>query len=286
MTEATEGSARPMIVRSPDGVDLAVWVEGQGPPLVLVHGSIQDHNVSSALVAELRSDFTTYAVDRRGFGASGDGEAYAIEQEFADVAAVVDQVAARSGSPVTLWGHSFGASCAMGAAELTGQVGHLVLYEPSLGLPYPPGWIDRVEDLIAAGDRETAITMVLRDLLEFTDEEIAAHRSMPEWSRVAATAPTVAREARAEQDWVYGDDSMSKITAPTLLLTGTDSPAGIQETTRAALAAIPGARLRTLTGHAHIAHRTHPALVAGIIRDFVAGRQAADRGVADPPITD
>src|SRR5690606_18816624 len=118
--------------RSPDGVDLAVWVEGQGPPLVLVHGSIQDHNVSSALVAELRSDFTTYAVDRRGFGASGDGEAYAIEQEFADVAAVVDQVAARSGSPVTLWGHSFGASCAMGAAELTGQVGHLVLYEPSL----------------------------------------------------------------------------------------------------------------------------------------------------------
>ena len=41
-------------VRSPDGVELAVWVDGQGPPLVLVHGSIQDHTISAALVGELR----------------------------------------------------------------------------------------------------------------------------------------------------------------------------------------------------------------------------------------
>jgi hypothetical protein len=30
-------------VRSADGTSLAVWVEGSGPALVMVHGSIADH---------------------------------------------------------------------------------------------------------------------------------------------------------------------------------------------------------------------------------------------------
>ncbi len=162
MTTSTE--VERLTVRSTAGVDLAVWVEGQGPPLVLVHGPIQDHIISAALVAELKTDFTTYAMDRRGFGASSDGPSYSLDREFADVAAVVDEVAARAGEPVVLWGHSFGASCAMGAAALTDNVRHLVLYEPSLGLPYPTGWIDQAEQLVADGDLEEAIVMVLRDL--------------------------------------------------------------------------------------------------------------------------
>ena len=213
MTTSTE--VERLTVRSPDGIDLAVWVEGQGPPLVLVHGSIQDHTISAALVAELKTDFTTYAMDRRGFGASGDGPSYSLDREFADVAAVVDEVAAGTGEPVGLWGHSFGASCAMGAAALTDNVRHLVLYEPSLGLPYPTGWIDRAEQLVADGDLEEAIVMVLRDLLEFTDEQIEERRSEPEWAGRVATAPTVAREARAEQEWTYAGSRMDRITAPT-----------------------------------------------------------------------
>lgn len=258
-------------VRSPDGVDLAVWAEGRGPPLVLVHGSIQDHTVSAALVAELRTDFTTYAMDRRGFGASGDGPSYSLDLEFADVAAVVDEVAARTGAPVVLWGHSFGASCAMGAAALTDNVRYLVLYEPSLGLPYPNGWIDRVDQLVEGGDLETAIVMVLRDLLGFTDEQIEERRAESEWVGRVATAPTVAREARAEQGWTYAGSRMDRIAAPTLLLSGAESTPDIKQATAAARTAIPDARVRTLSGHAHIAHRTDPAMVGRIVREFVRG---------------
>ncbi len=258
-------------VRLADGVEIAVWLDGQGPALVLVHGSIQDHTISAALVGELRADFATYAMDRRGFGASGDGSGYSLDQEFADVAAVVDETAARTGRPVVLWGHSFGASCAMGGAALTGNVRGLVLYEPSLGLTYPAGWIDRLEQVLAEGAHEEAIVMVLRDLLEFTDEQIEVMRAGPEWAGRLATAPTIAREARAEQGWEYPEGLMDRITAPTLLLSGSESTPDIKQATDAARAAIPGAQLRLLDGHAHIAHRTHPALVAGIIREFVTG---------------
>jgi hypothetical protein len=39
---------------------------------------------------------------------------------------------------------------------------------------------------------------------------------------------------------------------------------------RASPAAIPGARTHVLDGHAHIAHRTDPAMVAAIVREFIA----------------
>ena len=69
-------------VRSTDGTPLAVWADGQGPSLVLVHGSMCDHTASDPLVAELRDTMTTFAMDRRGFGASGDAAGYALEREF------------------------------------------------------------------------------------------------------------------------------------------------------------------------------------------------------------
>jgi pimeloyl-ACP methyl ester carboxylesterase len=93
---SAEATKTRLDVQSADGTSLAVWVEGRGPPLVLVHGSLCDHTRFDPLVAELRGGATTFAMDRRGFGASGDAAGYSIEREFEDVAAVVDAVAARA----------------------------------------------------------------------------------------------------------------------------------------------------------------------------------------------
>ncbi len=43
-------------VRSADGTSLAVLVDGHGPPLVMVHGSLSDHTTSGHLVDALWSD--------------------------------------------------------------------------------------------------------------------------------------------------------------------------------------------------------------------------------------
>lgn len=142
-------------VRSPDGTPIAVWADGNGPPLMLVHGSLTDHTTFDPLVDQLRGGVTCFSMDRRGFGASGVAAGYAIQREFEDVAAVVEAVAARTGKPVALWGHSYGAGCAMGGAALTRKVHYLlVLYEPGLGIAYPAGSVERIEEAVAAGDAE------------------------------------------------------------------------------------------------------------------------------------
>ena len=79
------GVAERWDVETGDGGSIAVWVEGAGPPLVLVHGSVSDHTGYAPLVGELRDEFTTFAMDRRGFGASPDDPGYSAEREFSDV---------------------------------------------------------------------------------------------------------------------------------------------------------------------------------------------------------
>jgi pimeloyl-ACP methyl ester carboxylesterase len=159
----THETSADFVVRSADGTSISVFVEGAGPALVMVHGSIADHTTFDSFVEVLGDAFTTYSIDRRGFGASGDGEEYAIERDFEDVAAVIDDVAARTGDDVALFGHSYGANCALGGAASSGNVHQVVLYEPSFGLPYPPGSIDAMEAALAAGENERVLVAISRN---------------------------------------------------------------------------------------------------------------------------
>jgi pimeloyl-ACP methyl ester carboxylesterase len=258
-------------VRSRDGTSIAVWVEGQGPPIVMVHGAISDHTRFGPLAEHLGNDLTMFSLDRRGRGASGDGPAYAIEREFEDVAAVVDAVAERTGARVALFGHSYGADCVMGGAALTGNAGPLVLYEPGLGTAYPAGAIQAAKDSLAAGDREGAIVRLLTEVLGATEAEIEGMRTSPIWPSRLATAPTLPRELEAEDAWVYSPGQFEAVRGPVLVLAGSESPPVQDEATQAAVAALPGAKVRVLEGQGHFAIQTDPALVARVIREFVLG---------------
>ncbi len=260
-------------VRSADGTSIAVFVDGEGPPLVMVHGSMSDHTTSGLLVDELRNEVTTFSIDRRGFGASGDAEVYAMEREFEDVATAVDAVAARTGDPVAVWGHSYGANCALGGAALSANVHRLVLYEPSLGMVYEPGVLDAIENKVAAGDLEGALLDVLVGIAGMTDAEVAAMRAstkMP-WEARLAAVPTLPRECRAEEESEWQPGQFDAIAAPTLMLTGAQSPAVVTEVTERVAAAIPHVRVSVIEGEGHFAHRNQPAMVAGMVLDFVRG---------------
>jgi len=260
-------------VRSADGTTLAVWVEGEGPPLVMVHGALSDHTRFAPLVDELRDGVTTFSMDRRGRGGSGDAPDYAIEREFEDVAAVVDAAATRAGGPVALWGHSYGANCALGGAALApDDVHRLVLYEPGLGFRYPAGAIDAAEEALAAGDREAAVVALMVGVMGATDDEVEAMRTSPLWPTRLATVPTLPRELRAEERWTYRPGLFDAVTAPTMLLAGSESPPAQVEATGQAAAAIPDAEILVLEGHGHFAIQSDPAMVAAVLRAFIAPR--------------
>jgi pimeloyl-ACP methyl ester carboxylesterase len=102
-------------VESPDGVRIACEISGQGPALVLVHGAGSARSGFEPLRPLLEGSFTVVALDRRGRGDSGDAEReYSLESEFGDVAAVM----ADAGEGAVLFGHSYGALLAAGAASL------------------------------------------------------------------------------------------------------------------------------------------------------------------------
>ena len=148
----------------------------------------------------------------------------------------------------------------------------LVLYEPSLGLQTtPPAFIDRLEERLAAGDNEGAVIELYTDLAGMTEDEMAVRRAAPDWPDKVAAAPTLAREFRIEQDWTWQRVSTicADIAVPTLLITGSESPADLAEVTSRTAAAIPSAQVQVLAGEGHFAPRSAPAVVAEVLRNWL-----------------
>jgi pimeloyl-ACP methyl ester carboxylesterase len=250
--------------RSADGTPIAWFSSGEGPPLVLVHGVLGDHTRWEVLRPLLEPHFTVHAMDRRGRGASGDADAYGFEREFEDVAAVVDAVAAATGSPVDVYGHSGGASFALGAASLTTRLRRLVLYEPALdpGNLLPDGLLERIDALLAAGDPDAVVETFCRAVLHMDDDAIATYRAQPSWPARVAAAHTLPRELRSGPAGFFDRRRLAQVTVPVMLLQGTQTPKGFKAALAGFAATLPDARVADLEGQAHTADVLAPHVVA------------------------
>jgi pimeloyl-ACP methyl ester carboxylesterase len=261
-------------VTSRDGTEIGYWTSGAGPPLVLVHGAPADHTRWAPLLPHLEPHATVHVFDRRGRGASGDGPGYSLVREFEDVAAVVDAVAEASGSAVDLYGHSFGGLCAYGGATLTSNIRRLVLYE---GWPpvdahahdFPPGIGERLDVLIAEGDRDAVVEIVFRELAGMTNEELTGLRALPSWPGRVAAAQKITREVYAIPEVPFDPEQAAKITVPMLLLTGGESRDPATADTEAVAAALPDARVVVLEGQGHVADVLVPEVFAGHVLAFL-----------------
>lgn len=264
----------PTFVDTPDGTKIAVFVSGAGRPLVLAPGTTSDHTTWRLVVPLLAPHLSVYAVDRRGRGGSGDTADYAISKEYADLAAVVDAAAAASGGPVDLLGHSFGGNVAFGAAQLTGNIRRLVLYE---GWPVPniahrsldDDVMRELDALLAGGHREQLLEAFYRDIVRLSLEEVGSLQAAPTWPARVAAAGTVPRELRAFAAHAFDPGQAAGISVPVLLLVGGESPAEISADPDVVAAALPDARIRVLDGQAHMAHLTAPDLFADELLAFL-----------------
>ena len=286
MTASGDRSEPDRWVAAPDGVRIAVFRSGDGPPLVLVHGATADHTTWRTSGPLLAARHTLHAVDRRGRGASGDGDrdrAYTIESEFDDLAAVVDVVAAESGSPVDVVGHSYGGRIGLGAALRTANVRRLVCYEGAppagAGRGYQDadaGTVRRVEGLVAAGNRDEALATFMRDIVGMPEPDLAAFRADPIWPRRAAAIDTTIRELRAETSPAASLEALGAVRQPVLQILGGVSAAPFAAATRALDARLGNGRVVTIDGARHAAHHTHAAEFVAAVEAFLADPDVAD----------
>lgn len=272
MSETSEATVRR--ATSADGTEIGWVTSGAGPPLVMVHGMVSDHHRWSPLLPHLEPHVTVHAMDRRGRGLSGDAPDYDVAREFEDVAAVVDAVAEEAGSTVDVYGHSSGGLFAFGAATLGSRIRRLVLYEgwpvpqPPVGL-YPPGFAETLEALLMNGDNETVAETFFREVLAMPEEQFDAYRSQPSWRHRVAAAHTIPREIRTEHDVGWDARLAAAITAPVLLVVGSESPESIRGDPELVADALPDARIEVVPGQGHVADVLAPATFADIILTFL-----------------
>jgi pimeloyl-ACP methyl ester carboxylesterase len=218
-----------------NGYDMAFVERGQGAPLVLVHGTLGDYRVWTLQMEPFGARYRTIAVSLRHCWPEpwdGEGDDFTVQQHTADVAALISGLAA---GPVHLLGHSRGGHIAFRVAENHPElIRALVLAEPGGALdesletelpPAPPPINLGPLYVAAAGKiRQGRIDEALADALNV----IAGPGG---WDRMPEAGKQIARDnARTllgqikEKRAPFSRADAEKITAPTLLLAGANTP--------------------------------------------------------------
>ncbi len=250
---------------SADGTVIGYECVGQGPPLLLVHGTAETRHRWAPLHESLASHYTLCEMDRRGRGLSScETGPYDFAREAEDVAAVSESL----GDDVYVLGHSFGALAVMEAAVITSAIRRIVLHEPPL--PKPDTELIPMET-IAELKQKADPKLILRTFYGVTGQVPAACPEDDFSPAALAAAPTVLRELAAIKAYRV-DERLRRITTPVRMLIGTVSPAHLRMATDTIAAHIRDATIVSLPGMDHQVIDEAPELFGQAILAFETGQ--------------
>jgi 3-oxoadipate enol-lactonase len=221
-------------------------------------------------LATLSGDHRLICYDHRGHGASpvpsGD---YSIDQLGADVIALLDRLEVQS----TAWcgvslGGMVGLWLAINAPE---RIERLIVICSSAYAPPPSRWLERAAAVRAAGTTAAVADAVLERW--FTARFTQASPAVVE--RFAATLRATPAEGYAGCCAVVARldlrDGLSRIAAPTLVISAEEDTALPSEHGRAIAEAVPGARFELIAQAAHLACVEQAELINTMICEYLAG---------------
>lgn len=253
---------------SADGVSLGYFRRGAGPALVVTHGSIATKEQWIPASEPLAEHFTVYVHDRRGRGQSGDAADYSIQDEVADIAAMM----AVAGPGAHLLGHSYGALCTLAYARQHGLAGGaLVAYEPPLAVAGAvagerlPGY----EKLIDSGDLDAALEYALINFVRVPAEAIPFIRETPLWGACVPLTPTWTRELREIDGLGDSLKPYAEIGDATHLIAGTATTAFLYQSAHDLASVIPGASVTDIDGADHFANLADPVGFARVVVEAI-----------------
>ena len=236
-----------------NGISIHYETEGEGPPLVLMHGmggSI-DNWYRTGYVEVLENDYRLILIDSRGFGESGkphDVAAYSREAKVSDVIAVLDDL----GVPKThYWGYSMGASIGWALGMLQNDRVYSLVLGGYPVLPEHPSpdtvvrWKSRAKLMRSGMDLYIAA-------LEMD------HGPMPQEQRdrlMANDGEAYACQQLANLEWGVPNDAIKYMTAPALVYSGTEDHEhpgfNNHEITKSCAKVAPNAFFIPVPGHTH-----------------------------------
>jgi len=252
-----------------EGGEAATGVFGQGPPVVLVHGTPAWSFLWRKVVPLLAEQCTVYVWDLLGFGDSRAG--HGIRPSIARQAATLDELVAHWGlTDPALVGHDIGGGIVL-RAHLLHRVParSLALLDAAVLGPWNTPFTEHQQRNAEA--YRTMPEDVFTDLITRRFQS-ATHRPMtPEvvaaylrpWAGAAGQQRWLDQvESVSFEDTREAVDRLAEITAPTLVLWGERdawlSPATGERLSRT----IPGARLETLPSAGHFPAEDAPAPTA------------------------
>ncbi|MCP4617640.1 MAG: alpha/beta hydrolase [Bradyrhizobium sp.] len=259
---------------------LEVGLGNEGPPLVCVHGSLNDFRIWSCVVGLLSSRHRVICVSLRHFFPEqwdGKGDTYSIAQHVDDVIAFIGELNA---GPVDLMGHSRGGHIAFRAAQRRPELlRRLILAEPGgeldatldpdfKGGPSPLlAHFTAAADKIAAGDVDGGLRVFV-DTLERPGhwERLPPLMKQP----LRDNAYTLIGQVRDDRPPFSKADAES-IRMPTLFIGGAKTKGLLPKVLHTLAAHVPDARTAMIPNTTHPMFEQAPQAFSEIVLDFLAG---------------
>ncbi|MFN2463918.1 MAG: alpha/beta fold hydrolase [Candidatus Dormibacteria bacterium] len=262
-----------------NGVELYYERSGEGEPLLLVHGLLFSGDSWREQVSALAQDYNCITVDLRGQHRSEttpDLTGYDLWNQVEDVHGLIEQLGV---APVHYVGLSMGGMIGMRLAlRHPGDLRDMVLLDTAADGEEP----EKAERYAAMRHvmRKGELDAVLPALppVFFSDDYVAQRGDLVEgWfdslRQGNADGFALASQAVDERDDIT--EQLGTITAPTLVLHGTEDVPIPVEKGEAIAAAIPGARLELIAGAGHQSNMDHPTEVTSLLREWLASRAGA-----------
>jgi pimeloyl-ACP methyl ester carboxylesterase len=178
------------VVVSRDGTAIGYRQLGDGPGVVLLHGTMSSAHNHMQLAEALSDAFTVYVPDRRGRGSSGPfGAHHNIEKEVEDL----DALLARTGAH-GVFGVSSGGIISLEAALTVPAIDKVAVFEPPLFMDasVPAAILTRYDREMAQGRVPAALITAMRG----AQMGPPIFRAMPRWLTERLTAMAMRQEEK------------------------------------------------------------------------------------------
>jgi pimeloyl-ACP methyl ester carboxylesterase len=255
-------------VTSNDGTKVGYFIEGEGAPIVIVHGGSQRASDWTRVASTLKDRFTVARIDRSLYAKTRPVARHSMQREVDDLGAVLAEME----TPTVLVGHSSGGVVALEfALRHQSTLAGLLLYEPPVADDVPVGGepLIRAEAAIARGDHSAALEIFLKGMVQFSPWFVWLVRHIPfAWRHWCGLAPQQIADVRAIESLGIGLKRFRSLDVPTLLLGGASSPAHLRRRLHSLIGVLPRSRTTIVPGWGHVANlRSHEKL-ANIVAEF------------------